>query len=74
MRSNIGIMFESAKENEVELEEILYEALAEYEEILISDDKKEFDEISKKKEYKNVIEYLWSFCYDKYRTRIWVKR
>ncbi|RGB41190.1 hypothetical protein C1646_752452 [Rhizophagus diaphanus] len=100
--------------NEVELEEILYEAIAEYEEILMSDDKKEeveilrnikinfyeimltqsdillgysriwellrgvynekFDETSKKKEYKNVIEHLWSFCYDKYRTRIWVKR
>ncbi|PKC04192.1 hypothetical protein RhiirA5_422608 [Rhizophagus irregularis] len=35
---------------------------------------RKFDEISKKKEYKNVIEHLWSFCYDKYRTRIWVKR
>ncbi|RGB30835.1 hypothetical protein C1646_764850 [Rhizophagus diaphanus] len=96
--------------NEVSLEEILYETIAEYEEILISDDKKEeveilrdininfyeimltqsdvllgyyiiwellrgvynrkFDEISKKKEYKNLIEHLWNFCYDKYRKRI----
>ncbi|PKY32131.1 hypothetical protein RhiirB3_450104 [Rhizophagus irregularis] len=35
---------------------------------------RKFDEISKKKVYKNVIEHLWGFCYDKYRTRIWVKR
>ncbi|UZO02818.1 uncharacterized protein OCT59_021296 [Rhizophagus irregularis] len=37
---------------------------------------RKFDEISKKKEYKNLIEHLWSFCYDKdkYRKRIWVKR
>ncbi|PKC60071.1 hypothetical protein RhiirA1_399475 [Rhizophagus irregularis] len=32
---------------------------------------RKFNEISKKKEYKKLIE---SFCYNKYQTRIWVKR
>jgi hypothetical protein len=96
--------------NEGNLEEILYEAINEYEEILISKDK--IDEVElfrdinisfieimlhksdiligynriwellrgvynrkfKKKEKKNLIKKFWRFCYDKYRTRIWISR
>ncbi|PKY55292.1 hypothetical protein RhiirA4_474637 [Rhizophagus irregularis] len=33
-----------------------------------------FNKISKRKDYKSVIEDLWCFCYEKIRSRIWIKR
>ncbi|PKY59288.1 hypothetical protein RhiirA4_481891 [Rhizophagus irregularis] len=66
--------------NEVELEEILYEAIAEYEEILISDDKKEEVEILRDINinfYETMLtqsDILLGYSNFCEVTRIWVKR